>query len=54
LRIKFGGSSFLPESDNGTLAIEVRKPSNSSLEFDRLKVEQAAQLLAVNTNVLAR
>ena len=44
LQQKFGGSSFLPASDAGVLAIEVRTPSSSSLEYGRLKVEAAAAL----------
>jgi hydrophobic/amphiphilic exporter-1 (mainly G- bacteria), HAE1 family len=44
LQVKFGGSSFLPASDAGVLAIEVRTPSSSSLEYGRLKVEAAATL----------
>ena len=58
LQAKFGGSSFLPSSDYGTLAIEVRTPSSSSLEYARLKVEAAAVLarslpetVATNSNV---
>ena len=39
-----GGSSFLPVSDAGTIAIEVRAPASSSLDFARLKVEAAAEL----------
>ena len=60
LHAKFGGSSFMPASDEGTLAIEVRTPSSASLEFARLKVEQAAMLarglpetVATNSNVYA-
>lgn len=60
LHFQFGGSSFLPASDEGTLAIEVRTPSSASLEFARLKVEQAAELaraipetLATNSNINA-
>ena len=60
LHYKFGGSSFMPASDEGILAIEVRTPSSSSLEFARLKVEQAATLareqpetVATNSNVNA-
>ncbi|MDD2919188.1 efflux RND transporter permease subunit [Rhodoferax sp.] len=60
LHAKFGGSSFLPASDDGTLAIEVRTPSSASLEFARLKVEQAATLartlpetVATNSNISA-
>jgi HAE1 family hydrophobic/amphiphilic exporter-1 len=41
---KFGGSSFLPNGDWGTLAIEVRTPPSSSLEYARLKLEAAARL----------
>ena len=48
----------MPASDNGTLAIEVRTPSSASLEFARLKVEQAATLarslpetVATNSNI---
>ncbi len=44
LQVKFGGSSFLPASDFGTIAIDVRTPSSSSLEYARLKVEAAAAL----------
>jgi len=60
LHLKFGGSSFLPTSDEGTLAIEVRTPSSASLEFARIKVEQAATLartlpetVATNSNINA-
>ena len=44
LHAKFGGSSFLPAGDAGTVAIDVRTPSSSSLEYARLKVEAAATL----------
>jgi len=44
LQARFGGSSFLPTGDFGTLAIEVRTPASSSLEYARLKVEAAATL----------
>jgi HAE1 family hydrophobic/amphiphilic exporter-1 len=44
LQVRFGGSSFLPVSDAGTLVIDVRTPSSSSLEYARLKVEGAATL----------
>jgi len=60
LHAKFGGSSFLPTSDEGTLAIEVRTPSSASLEMARVKVEQAATLartlpetVATNSNINA-
>jgi len=44
LQVWFGGSSFLPASDAGMLAIDVRTPSSSSLEYARRKVEGAAEL----------
>jgi len=44
LHFKFGGSSFLPSADAGIVAIEVRTPPSSSLEYARLKVEAAAAL----------
>ncbi len=44
LHVKFGGSSFLPASDAGTIAVEIRTPPSSSLEYARLKVEAAATL----------
>ena len=44
LQMRFGGSAFLPTSDFGVVAIDVRTPSSSSLEYARLKVESAATL----------
>jgi len=44
LQARFGGSSFLPTSDAGFLAVDVRTPSSTSLEYARLKVEAAATL----------
>ncbi|NBQ91538.1 MAG: efflux RND transporter permease subunit, partial [Betaproteobacteria bacterium] len=44
LQAKFGGTSFLPVSDYGILAIDVRTPPSSNLEYARRKVEAAAAL----------
>jgi hydrophobic/amphiphilic exporter-1 (mainly G- bacteria), HAE1 family len=44
LQVKFGGSSFLPQSDGDTLVIDVRSPSSSSLQYSRLKLDAAAAL----------
>ena len=44
LQAKFGGSSFLPKSDQGTLMVEIRVPASSSVEYARRKVEAAAEL----------
>jgi hydrophobic/amphiphilic exporter-1 (mainly G- bacteria), HAE1 family len=58
LQATVGGSSFLPRSDVGMIAVEVRTPSSASLEYSRLKVEKAAELArmmpeteATNSNV---
>ncbi|HEV8443207.1 MAG TPA: efflux RND transporter permease subunit [Steroidobacteraceae bacterium] len=44
LQSTVGGSEFLPKSDYGTLAIDVRTPSSASLEYARDKVERAAEI----------
>jgi HAE1 family hydrophobic/amphiphilic exporter-1 len=44
LQARFGGSSFLPVSDDGAIAVDVRTPSSASLDYARLKVESAAAL----------
>ena len=53
LHLKFGGSSFLPSADAGTIAVEIRTPSSSSLEYARLKVESAAALARTVPEVVA-
>ncbi len=44
LQVKVGGTEFLPVSDWGKIAIDVRTPSSASLEYSKLKVEAAAEL----------
>jgi HAE1 family hydrophobic/amphiphilic exporter-1 len=44
LQAAFGGSAFLPQSDAGVIAVEVRTPSSASLDYAQLKVERAAEL----------
>ncbi len=44
LQVMFGGSSFLPVADSGQLQITVRSPASSSVEYSRLKIENAARL----------
>ncbi|WP_426337360.1 efflux RND transporter permease subunit [Pseudoduganella sp. R-31] len=39
-----GGSSFLPKVDFGTIAIDVRTPSSSSLDYTKTKMDKAAQI----------
>ncbi len=59
LHMKYGGSSFLPASDAGIVAIEVRTPASANLEYARLKLEAAASLArkmpeTVATNSIVR
>jgi hydrophobic/amphiphilic exporter-1 (mainly G- bacteria), HAE1 family len=44
LQMTVGGTAFLPKSDAGLVAIDVRTPSSASLEYAKLKVEKAAEL----------
>lgn len=44
LQVKFGGSSFLPSSDWGTIAVDIRTPPSSSLEYSRRKLADAASV----------
>ncbi|MDE2429651.1 MAG: efflux RND transporter permease subunit, partial [Burkholderiales bacterium] len=44
LQAKWGGTSFLPAADSGSLMIDVRTPASSSLEYARLKMERAAAI----------
>jgi len=60
LHVQFGGSEFLPAFDAGQILIDVRTPPSSSIEYNRLKVEKAAELartlseaVATNSNVTA-
>ncbi len=53
LQARFGGTSFLPAADSGTLAIDVRTPASSSLEYARLKLEGAAALARTMPDVIA-
>jgi HAE1 family hydrophobic/amphiphilic exporter-1 len=60
LQAAFGGSEFLPKTDSGYLAITVRTPSSASLDYNRLKVEKAAEVsrglpetIETNTQVTA-
>jgi hydrophobic/amphiphilic exporter-1 (mainly G- bacteria), HAE1 family len=41
---KFVGQSFLPNADAGVIAVDVRTPASSSVNYARLKVEAAASL----------
>jgi len=60
LQGKFGRSDFLPKTDGEMIAVQVNGPSSASLDYNRLKVEKAAELAreipetkATNTNVNA-
>ncbi|HMA11706.1 MAG TPA: efflux RND transporter permease subunit, partial [Steroidobacteraceae bacterium] len=60
VQYKFGRSDFLPKTDGEMIAVQVRGPSSASLDYNRLKVEKAAELAreipetkATNTSVNA-
>ena len=53
LQMTLGGSEFLPAMDFGQININVRTPSSSSLEYNRLKVEKAAELVRTMPEVVA-
>jgi hydrophobe/amphiphile efflux-1 (HAE1) family protein len=44
LHATFGGSAFLPKMDSGNLAIDVRTPASSSVDYAKVKMEEAAAL----------
>ena len=44
LQAAFGGSDFLPKSDSGTLAVDIRMPPSSSLDYARMKFESGMAL----------
>src|SRR5690348_16551237 len=53
-----GRSDFLPKTDGEMIAVQVNTPSSASLDYNRTKVEKAAELArelpetkATNTNV---
>jgi HAE1 family hydrophobic/amphiphilic exporter-1 len=60
VQYKFGRSDFLPKTDGEMIAVQINGPSSASLDYNRLKVERAAELAreipetkATNTNVNA-
>ncbi|PZP29928.1 MAG: AcrB/AcrD/AcrF family protein [Roseateles depolymerans] len=44
LQATVGGSSFLPSSDFGTIAVDIRTPPSASLEYSRRKLAAAADV----------
>lgn len=46
LQAKFGGASFVPTADFGTIMIDVRTPSSSSLQYTGTKIVKAAEMAA--------
>jgi len=44
LQFTLGGSDFLPKSDSGTLAVDIRMPPSSSLDYARMKLEAGMEL----------
>lgn len=44
LQMTLGGTEFLPAYDAGQISIDVRTPPSSSIDYNRLKIAQAAEL----------
>ncbi|MCK9684440.1 efflux RND transporter permease subunit [Scleromatobacter humisilvae] len=44
LQMGLGGSDFLPKSDSGTLAVDIRMPPSASLDYARMKLDEATAL----------
>jgi HAE1 family hydrophobic/amphiphilic exporter-1 len=44
LQATVGGSGFMPETDNGGFIVTIRAPSESSLEYTKLKAAQVAEI----------
>lgn len=40
----YGGSGFMPETDNGAFIVSIRTPSGASLEYTRIKAAQVAEI----------
>jgi len=45
LQAKFGGSGFMPETDNGALIVAIRAPSEASISYTRLKAAQVEAII---------
>ncbi len=48
-----GGSDFLPKSDSGTLAVDIRMPPSSSLDYARMKLEAGMRTAATIRETVA-
>ncbi|PHV04906.1 acriflavin resistance protein [Janthinobacterium sp. BJB412] len=44
VQVKWGGTSFLPAADRSNIAVDIRTPPSSSVEYARLKMERVAEL----------
>ena len=53
LHAYFGGSSFLPKNDGSKIAINIRTFSSASLNYNRLKVEKAAEVARLIPEAIA-
>ena len=53
LHAYFGGSSFLPKNDGSKIAINIRTFSSASLNYNRLKVEKAAEIARLIPEAIA-
>lgn len=47
LQGKFGGSGFMPDTDNGAFIVSIRAPSEASIEYTKAKAAQVAEITQV-------
>ncbi|WP_051685670.1 efflux RND transporter permease subunit [Rheinheimera texasensis] len=47
LQSKFGGSGFMPDTDNGAFIVSIRAPSEASIEYTKAKAAQVAEITQV-------
>ncbi|HEX2092551.1 MAG TPA: efflux RND transporter permease subunit [Longimicrobiaceae bacterium] len=51
LQVVAGGSGFVPDSDRGEINVTIETPPGSSLEYTRLKAEEAARVARAHPEV---
>lgn len=47
LQGKFGGSGFMPDTDNGAFIVSIRAPSEASIDYTKAKAAQVAEITQV-------
>ena len=53
LQATYGGFGFVPNSDRSEVFVKVQTPPGSSLEYTKMKVEEAARIARTHTDLVA-